>query len=59
MELNCTSYAGNVKEKTDEQNIVEKESMCLGDWMNIEKAEAGKKKVNDRFGIKILGGLEL
>lgn len=57
--MNCTSYAGNVKEKTDEQNIVKKESMCLGDWMNIEKAEAGKKKVNDRFGIKILGGLEL
>lgn len=57
--MNCTSYAGNVKEKTDEQSIVEIESICLGDWMNIEKAEAGEKKVNDRFGIKILGGLEL
>lgn len=42
--MNCTSYAGNAKQKTDEQNIVDIESICLRDWMNIEKAEAGEGK---------------
>lgn len=48
-----------MKEKTDEQNIAEIKSICLGDCVDIGKAKAGEKKVNGRFGVTILGGLEL
>lgn len=58
-ELNQSSYTGNVKQKTEEKNIVETESICLADWMEIGEAKAGEKKVNGSFGITILGGQEL
>lgn len=57
-ELNQSSYTGNVK-KTDEKNIVEIKSICFEDWIEIGEAKAGEKKVNDRFGITILGAQEL
>lgn len=57
--MNWNSYTGNVKDKTDEQNITEMKSICLGDWMDIGKAKAGEKKVNGRCGITIPGGSEL
>lgn len=57
--MNWNSYTGNVKDKTDEQNITEMKSICLGDWMDIGKAKAGEKKVIGRCGITIPGGSEL
>ena len=43
-ELNQSSCTGNVNEKTDERNIVEIKSICLGDWMKIGEAKAGEKQ---------------
>ena len=52
--MNWSSYTGNVK-KTDERNIVEIKSICFGDWIETGGAKAEEKKVNERFGITVLG----